>query len=296
MEKYNVFVANRALSIIYSFFKHLKEKQKDIEVYVSVVICLDVYKLLKQLNVKIIFLDLANNNHLDLKKLYSLQESNKNIKILLYSHTYGNEFTPAQDFKKLKKLNKINYIIDDRCLCWPNTNFPFEKSFSDLTVFSTGIKKQVESKVAGGFSFSSFFFPISPIDFNNIGKIEQVKWNQPNISRYFDDILYEGEKVHDLKSYRKLELEKNTLHLEQLKSEFNFWRFNLVLPNKEIFLEQVFSKGLFASSHYKLLEENTELFHNAYYLHSKVVNIIYDKYLSDDGFGELLEIIRHFKQ
>ena len=70
-----------------------------------------------------------------------------NIAGVLYVHTYGIESTPDLFFRQLKEINPNVLIIDDRCLCKPS--LVRQSTYSDMELYSTGAKKQVNLNGGG---------------------------------------------------------------------------------------------------------------------------------------------------
>lgn len=166
------------------------------------------------------------------------------------------------------------YIIDDRCLCLPQFSAP-SKTSADMILYSTGYSKVIDVG-RGGYCFSkSALEPVSaefsqkdeenfdsffknsikssvPISEKSIKVICNSLWlNHSQIDKwqYFDELQERLEVVKLQK--RKLNDIYATIKSELIiGSEFNDWRFNILLSNRDEILNKIFEQGLFASHHY----------------------------------------------
>lgn len=67
---------------------------------------------------------------------------------LLYVHAYGKINNNTRFYDDIKSINPNLCIIDDRCLCCPNTEDKMLNNI-DLQLFSTGYAKYVELSFGG---------------------------------------------------------------------------------------------------------------------------------------------------
>jgi hypothetical protein len=79
----------------------------------------------------------------------------------------------------------------------------------------------------------------------------------------------------------------------QLPAEFQTWRFNIRVKNKQPSLEKIFSAGLFASSHYASLadimgEQKAPCAEN---LAKSVINLFNDHHFTSDQAEQVCKII-----
>ena len=79
-----------------------------------------------------------------------------------------------------------------------------------------------------------------------------------------------------------------------LADAFQQWRFQILVPRKDVLLQNIFENNLFASSHYASLSPILGLKKNfpiASELHSKVINLFNDFYFSEKQAIKICEII-----
>lgn len=195
---------------------------------------------------------------------------------VLYAHTYGEQSTPVDFFQQAKSHFPNLILVDDRCLCIPDLDPPEELS-ADVTLYSSGYAKIVELNF-GGYAFLKDAVPYRPehLPFNPQAnkEIEQgYKQAVQTQTRYhysdMDWLQTEADLPawydyrHQIESGLKTsithraainEIYMNRLPPEiQLPQEYQNWRFNLRLENKDRVLRDIFASGLFASSHYASL-------------------------------------------
>ncbi len=234
----------------------------------------------------------------------------------LYSHTYGDESTPNDFFRFIRNIDENILIIDDRCLCLPDTSLS-SPSFADVIIYSTGYSKIVDIGFGG-------YAKISPeITFKNIRlayreddlKAIETEYKKSSSSRsayiyqdcdwletesenrdwamYFHQI--EAALVDSLKHRKMI----NEIYISLLPTEYCLppgyqrWRFNLLVPARDELLKAIFDEGLFASSHYASLggimgPGNCPVAED---LASQVVNLFNDFHFTEDMARNICAII-----
>jgi hypothetical protein len=195
---------------------------------------------------------------------------------LLYAHTYGEPSTPGDFFQRIKSRHPDLLLVDDRCLCIPDLE-PNPDMIADVALYSTGYAKVVELDF-GGYAFLKEGTPyrpeqllFSPQAHEEIesGYKQAIRNRVPYVYRDSNWLQTDAElpawydyrqQIEDgsRKSWQHREalnaIYTNHLPLEiQLPKEYQSWRFNLRLKNKNRVLKSIFSAGLFASSHYASL-------------------------------------------
>jgi len=215
----------------------------------------------------------AQSLHMDLDQAGVLIER-REFGGLLYAHTYGDESTPDEFFGFVKSIDPGLIIVDDRCLCTPG----FEAfSPADVVLFSTGYAKIVELAF-GGYALMSAgveYQPASlPFHSGANGELE-AEYNSAVTERrpfeYRDsnwlmtnfDLPAWGDYLHQIEAglqsslaHRKSlnEIYSSRLPQEiQLPMQYQTWRFNIRVGEKQKILNAIFKAGLFASSHYASL-------------------------------------------
>jgi len=294
-----IITENRASVILYNTV--VSNNLQDGKILLPANICPIVPETLFKAKAKLEFYDINHENFLpDAEILISAINNTDKISAILYNHTLGFEDNPENLFKKLKSINNEIFIINDCCLTKPKTLL--QDTFADLTLFSTGYSKYVDLGFGGyGFLKKKHIYRRAkfPFDLNSYKKLVQnfkvalnskIKYkytdsnwldlNKPKFStkEYFDKINSRIIKIEKHKS------ELNSLYLKQINKkyhlgeEYNNWRFNILVSNKDFVLKKIFEAGLFASSHYQSLVGifGTGEGKNAELLHSQIINLFND--------------------
>jgi hypothetical protein len=166
--------------------------------------------------------------------------------------------------------------VDDRCLCLPDLE-PNADTIADVVLYSTGYAKMVELNF-GGYAFMKEdtlyqpeHVPFSPGAYEEIEKSYKLALQNRTPYVYTDkDWLQTDAELPAWYDYRKTiesglkaslqqraalnEIYADRLPNEiQLPQEYQTWRFNIRVKNKDSILAAIFSTGLFASSHYASL-------------------------------------------
>lgn len=235
---------------------------------------------------------------------------------LLYVRSYGAIFDAAEIFRFIKSEAPDALIVDDRCLCAPC----FESSVPsdvDALIYSTGYGKYVDVGF-GGFCFLKDGIPYirGEIEFSPDELEETISaykyaikdgvfyrdkglnWLDTSLPRYpWDEYraLVEAELVQVER--RKCEINEvyasSFPHSVQFPKEFQSWRFNIHVSNKERVLAAVMGAGFFASGHYDALNltfgpGSGEM---ARLVSSQVVNFFNDRYFSTDQASRMVDVL-----
>lgn len=195
---------------------------------------------------------------------------------VLYAHTYGEPSTPEDFFHRVKSRYPDLTLVDDRCLCIPDLDPPRETS-ADIALYSTGYAKMAELNF-GGYAYlqetvryQPEHLPFNPSAYDQIEQ-EYKQAVQTQIPYVFVDRDWLQSEAdlpawydyrHQIAANLKVSLNQraaiNAIYANRLPSEiqlpveYQTWRFNLRLKNKERVLAAIFAAGLFASSHYASL-------------------------------------------
>jgi dTDP-4-amino-4,6-dideoxygalactose transaminase len=195
---------------------------------------------------------------------------------VLYAHTYGEPSTPNGFFQTVKSRYPDLMLVDDRCLCLPELDAP-QIMAADVALYSTGYAKIVDLGF-GGYAFMQEdvicqpgSLPFNPDDHKEIEKeykqaiqdrapfkYRDTDWLQTDadLPAWYD---YRRQIADGLKISLQHRAAINEIYADrlppeiQLPQEYQVWRFNLRLKNKEKILEAIFASGAFASSHYASL-------------------------------------------
>jgi hypothetical protein len=195
---------------------------------------------------------------------------------VLYAHTYGEPSIPNEFFQRVKSRHPDLMLVDDRCLCVPDLDPP-DELFVDVALYSTGYAKIVDLGF-GGYAFLNDnlayrleHLPFTPRAHDEIER--EYKQAVQNRSPYVytdSDWLQTDAGLPAWYDYRQQiedgvqaslqhrvainEIYADGLPPEiQCSPEYQTWRFNLRLKNKDKILAAIFASGTFASSHYASL-------------------------------------------
>jgi hypothetical protein len=262
--------APRASAILYNL---LKSQDNNNPWLLPANICPIVPITFFKAGIPIEFVDIsAENLHMDLEQAEGRLKRGAHGGIL-YAHTYGEPSTPEDFFRHVKSQHPDLLLVDDRCLCIPDLE-PDTDIAADVALYSTGYAKVVELNF-GGYALMKDSTPYRPerLPFSPQAH-EELKRGCKQISQDYTPYIFSDsdwlqtdmelpawydyrQQIEDglkaVTQHRKTlnEIYENLLPKEiQLAKEYQSWRFNLRVGDKEHVLEAIFSTGLFASSHY----------------------------------------------
>lgn len=263
----------RANKILFNF---IKSNNIEGTVLIPANICADVVTTLTCSGLVPFFVDISLDTFcVDDELVVSLVNQ---FQVFLFVHTYGVEDSFDPLFSRIKELNPKAIIIDDRCLCFPGQ---IKNSQADLILFSTGEKKQFDIGIGGiGFIRQGF-------DYYNVTDLSGFLKDYQIILDYNS---FTERKEIELKHKRQLSYlyAKRLPSRIQFPSNFQNWRFNILVDNKSEILEALFSAGLFASGHYCPMDDRCP---NARWLFDHVINLFEDKYYNIDQANLTCDII-----
>ena len=239
-----------------------------------------------------------------------------------FADTYGLNTCNEKLFIEIKKINSKLLIIDDRCLQKPEFASPATKA--DLILYSTGYSKYVDINW-GGYGFLSYkikFYKKHSLNYisNELDDLtlqfnESIKNRTPlaykdadwlgdtKFNRKFS--VYKKKIINRIANVDSIKNEINNIYRNeipfktQLSEPFQKWRFNILVNNKKLLLENIFSNGLFASSHYSPVTFmfRQKLAPNAQKLYNHVINLFNDFRFSPKKAEDVSKIVRaHVKQ
>lgn len=286
-ENNNIVIDNRAAAVLYRFLISLPKGGKFI---LPVNICIVVPETFKAAGKNIEFVDIDSETLCAAEsEILNLLQKDDYQGVLL-NHTYGTAYKFDDFIAKLKFQTNL-FVIEDKCLCMPETASTNE---ADLVLFSTGYAKMIELPYAGGYGFLKENIrlaksPVKSLNLDTCGVLKPEDFNI-DLQDYFDDIKKQREKI--LSHKQKInKIYDSHLSLLALNSEFNNWRYNILIEDKAFFLEEIFGKQLFASSHYAPLHEDRNKYPTAYKLFDSVINLFNDFYFTEQQARKISELI-----
>lgn len=286
-------IEHRASAVLLKFLLSLGRVRKFI---LPVNICPIVPQVFNYAKIEIKYVDINNSDYcIDYQKaLKLLSEKETEFSGILFNHTYGIESTPDDFFAKIKEINPSLLIIDDRCLCKPI----FKPTNNvDLTLFSTGYAKYVDIGY-GGLGITNLL--LDKTEFKeaiiNLNTKLQINALPVTVDAYLNQIETQLKLMVNHKSTINEIYDYHLADIHKLRNNLNQWRYNLIFDhNSYEILEAIFKKGFFASKHYAPLD--TSNYFNAQQLHSKVINLFNDKYISPENAEKLSIFLKtHYKQ
>lgn len=259
-------------------FNFLKSNHLTGTIVLPANICPDVVDTLRYAGNPLHFVDIdAHTLCVDWQQVQSVA---KDAAAVLAVHTYGIEDDFNEQFAALRAINPNIAIIDDRCLCMPELEEP--NNIADLVLYSTGEKKQVELGMGGiGYVADGWNYEVINVPENDVLSNETWALDEKMLLAKMDAVIKHKEKLNAI--YRK-HLPANI----QLPSQYQHWRFNIIVPDKEEILKAIFDAGLFAGGHYKPQAEECMVATN---LFNHIINLFNDFYFTEEKAEAICEII-----
>jgi hypothetical protein len=283
-------------------------------------ICFTVPALFYKAKKKVLFYDFGYNPNLILSLIIDKRKQG----VLICSY-YGVKWT--LDHLKLIKSH-CEILIEDACLEIPITriNQVSERIlYSDLLLFSTGSGKQLDLGYGAiGYSKKKFYKAVVSSNIQSCDtsyRIIDSKWKEIIVQK--DDLhgflkligteWINNSILNDTLSYiNQIENKKkeviehkrniNKIYKEAIPKSFWFinnlrnWRFNIIVDRPEIFIQELFSKNLFASRHYVNLAQifnNDYSLENSHFIEKHIVNLFNDFNMTSDGAFEIANIFKY---
>ncbi len=307
---------NRASVVLYNFLKSNGFKHPFL---LPANVCPIVPSVFLKANIEFEFLDIDHshiiNNEIVLEKL-----SKRNYSGILFVHPYGNLVNTNDFFNQIRSISESTCIIDDRCLCVPETKLT--DALADLVLFSTGYSKYIDFDYGGwGVLKNSYEYKQHSLtkfksnDFDALLKLHKESINNnisckipsdlnwlntdlPNIqeNEYFMEIESLLETVHLHKS-KLNRIYRDELPLEiQFPFEYQNWRFNLIVENRDELLQLIFKNNLFAGTNYPAI---SKIFSNtaapeAEFYSKKILNLFNDFRFQETDALKIAKIINIF--
>ncbi len=247
---------------------------------------------------------------------------------IIYIRTYGATESPAINFDSIKNASKNTTIVDDRCAAVPALDWnEFISSSAHIYLYSTGYGKHVDLG-SGGYAFidpsveyqseklHSGKFRIE--DYRTLDRLckkcfekkqkitlerelhwldtapFETEWNE-----YQDEIGILLNKMKEYKTNADAIYKSIIPESVFFGDDYNHWRHQICVKGKQVLLEKIFSRGLFASGHYNTSAQlfSSETYINSENLFSRVVNLFNDLYVVESQIEAVAVTVRdHLKQ
>lgn len=308
------FFAHRACGILYHFIRQYKDG-----IYLLPAnVCPVVPLTFKLANVPFEFVDISRDTWcMDEKLCLQKIQTNPNRYCgVVFVRTYGYKYD-AESFFNILNAQGIK-IIDDRCICRPDVEI-FE-TFADIVLYSTGHAKYVDLG-SGAYAYAhdevimstdeeeTETYDIEPIYkkyLNTKNFIPSIKHGWLNSSLIIDkqeQYVYWDKLKQELTLIDEQKHKLNTIYQQnlppeiQMSQEFNQWRYNVLVQNKQAILSQIPKLNLFASGHYQPSSVlfTDEIFSNAEYLYDHVINLFNDKYFTVKQAKDITKIFTRWR-
>jgi len=225
---------------------------------------------------------------------------------IVFVRTYGTARDVEPWFEEVRRAAADVLIVDDRCLGWPAFD-GLDRSPADVVLYSTGYAKPVDAGGGGyafvrdGVPYARHERPYDPADLDRVTAAwkDAIARRAPFSCRApawldtrppaepFDryrarvEALVPAAREHHA---RLVDVYREGLPPEVcLPDGFHGWRFQIVVPRRDDLVRSLFSRGLFAGTHYAPL---TGVFGPgsapvAERLHARVVNLFADAHYTE---------------
>ena len=267
--------ANRATKLLYNFIQvnHISGR-----VLLPANVCPDMVKTLEFTGMQPQFLDLQTET-LCLDMQAALDQA-KDAQMIIFVHTFGTEQEFALFFQLLREQNPDIIIIDDKCLCLPDLEL--KQSEADLVLYSTGDRKMVPlGGGAIGYLADKWEYDEVPVEGCDCLSNELWLLDPKQLYQRMDTIIAHKDKLNTIYSQ----------HLPaavQLPDQFQHWRFNILVQNRDEVLAALEAEGLKAEIYYPSLDEACLVASN---LHRYVINLFNDKSVTPEQAERTCEVI-----
>lgn len=207
--------------------------------------------------------------------LNRLQEHPRRYGGVLLARTYGTATCFEDLFREIKRLAPHALVIDDCCLCIPRLEPP--ETNADVVLFSTGYAKIVELGY-GGYAFVRATVPyrehvlaydVKALDALTLAYKHAILHStrfEYTESAWLDARLptvslqtYQEQVAQTRATALAHRAELNAIYRQrlpsaiQLPAEFQTWRFQIRVAQREVLVREIFRAGYFAGTHYASL-------------------------------------------
>jgi hypothetical protein len=309
--------ANRASVILFNLLSLRQDRRPFL---LPANICPIVPAVFQKVGFSFEFVDISKEDYcIDRELVSELVRSHRYGGVLLV-RTYGYYRNLSSFFRELRNTDEDILIVDDRCLCEPSFESPMEAA--GVVLYSTGPMKYADLGF-GGYAFIEEHVPyrhhslsysqtaLQCLEENykrSIDRGERFAYTDDDwldgrdpafpLAEYRDAVISEISRSRSRKT-RINNYYRSVLPPEILLGEqWNNWRFCIRVKDKARLLKNIFSNGLFASSHYASL---AGIFGPGDApvtgrLHESVINLFNDRHISMNQVEELTFLVNKHVQ
>jgi dTDP-4-amino-4,6-dideoxygalactose transaminase len=310
--------ANRASVILFNLLRSRQDRRPFL---LPANICPVVPAVFHKARFSFEFVDISEQDFcIDQERVSNLVKSHRYGGVMGV-RTYGYYRNLSSFFGELRNIDEDILLVDDRCLCEPS--FEDSTEAADVVLYSTGQGKFADVGF-GGYAFMKEHVPYShqPLSFSQtalqsfedkynccIDRRDKFPCTDGDWldGRYpvFPLTEFKDAVISEISRSKTRKTRLNNYYLSALPTEvllgeeWNNWRFCIRVKNKARLLKSIFSRGLFASSHYASL---AGIFGPgsapvASRLHESVINLFNDRNISRIQVEEITSLVnKHVKK
>jgi hypothetical protein len=235
---------------------------------------------------------------------------------ILFVRTFGVLRSFERFFKGIRAINEKLLIVDDACLCPPRFDRS-ESTVADVVLYSTGYGKFIDVGGGGyahcrsGLKYRRMESPFNPQHLTAVTNEYKAAFVEKRPLRYRDcDWLETQAPTLSFDEYRKgvekaipaVQEHKQQINniyktglpaAVQLGPDYQGWRFNLLVPDRQQLLAKIFHADLFASSHYDSVTQVIGSGHssNSDRIASQILNLFNDYHFDATKASRITEIV-----
>ena len=272
-------VEQRASTVL---FKYLVSNCKGYNFLLPANVCPVVPLTFLKAGVEFSFVDIDKDTHSGSFEDYLLALNQmQGGKGVLFVNAYGKKYDTASFYVKVKQQFPDSVIIEDNCLCIPETSRTVPEQNVDLELYSTGKSKYAQLPIGGGYGFTidDCGYDDYQEEFyrdDDVKQHELLRYCRLNHTPFsykdnhwlaFQRTTMEGISDQDYLAMVTAQTVKSLNHKAALNSIYdsfipdsikmdrslNNWRYMLNLPSNQMqqdILAELDKNGLFASTHY----------------------------------------------
>ena len=273
-------IEQRASSVLYKF---LVSNCKGRHFIMPANVCPVVPLTFLKANIGFSFVDIDPTTHAGSYKEYlDILRQVGNGNGILYVNAYGFMNNNTEFYSDVKKRYPDTVIIEDNCLCIPETTTTEAKHFVDLELFSNGDSKYAPLEQEGGYGlldlnkwdYNEFHEPFVGTAYNEQRLLlrecrikglpftyEDSHWLPLQLTtlsgitgpEYLKMVSYSVNKAMAHKSTINAIYDNGIPDTIKYDGVFHNWRYMLMLPKHELqqqILSELDNNGLYASAHY----------------------------------------------